>query len=271
MEFRPCIDIHNGQVKQIVGSSLRDTNDYAKENFVSDKDGAYYAGLYRDMNLKGGHVILLNSRDSEYYEATKAQAMSALSAYPKGLQIGGGIGADNAKEFIDAGASHVIVTGYVFKDGKIKYDNLEKLVKAVGKDHIVLDLSCRKRDGQYYIVTDRWQNFTDEILNVSLFEKLAQYCDEFLVHAVDSEGKSSGIDDEVLEILATAAKGSDDNDTGVEKDSDFVVTYAGGVSSLNDIIQIKEKGHKRVNVTVGSRLSLFGGNISIEEILECIR
>lgn len=260
MQFRPCIDIHNGQVKQIVGSSLRDSMNYAKENFVSDKDGAYYAGLYRDMNLTGGHVIMLNSRDSEYYEATKAQAMSALSAFPYGLQIGGGITADNAKEFIDAGASHVIVTGYVFKDGRIKYDNLEKLVSAVGKNHIVLDLSCRLRDGRYYIVTDRWQNFTDEILDTSLLEKLSEYCDEFLVHAVDSEGKSSGIDENVLEILA-----------GVENDGKYVVTYAGGVSSVDDIIQIKEKGHNRVNVTVGSRLSIFGGDISIEEILECIQ
>ena len=160
MEFRPCIDIHNGKVKQIVGGSLKDQGDEAQENFVSEQDGAFYAEFYKKYNIRGGHIILLNGKDSPYYNETKHQAMLALGAYPGGLQVGGGITADNALEYLDAGASHVIVTSYVFRDGKVNYDNLEKLVKVTGKERLVLDLSCRKQEGEYYIVTDRWQKFT---------------------------------------------------------------------------------------------------------------
>ena len=163
MEFRPCIDIHNGQVKQIVGGSLKDRNDEAKENFVAKKGADYYAELYAAHHIKGGHIILLNPASSEDYEATRKQALRALEAYPQGLQIGGGIHAENATEYLDAGASHVIVTSYVFKDGRINMDNLEKIYREVGKEHLVLDLSCRKRDDKYYIVTDRWQKYTDEV------------------------------------------------------------------------------------------------------------
>lgn len=157
MEFRPCIDIHNGKVKQIVGGSLKDKNNEAKENFVSEYDSVFYAKLYEKFKIKGGHVILLNAKDSEFYEATKAAAIRALAAYPKGLQVGGGITGENAMEFIEAGASHVIVTSYVFKDGEIRYDRLKELSEKVGSKRVVLDLSCRQKDGDYYIVTDRWQ------------------------------------------------------------------------------------------------------------------
>ena len=168
MEFRPCIDIHNGKVKQIVGGTLKDQNDQAAENFVSEQDAAFYAQLYKTYGISGGHIILLNARDSSYYEATKLQALAALQVYPGGLQVGGGITAENAHEFLMAGASHVIVTSYVFRDGKVDYGRLEKLVQAVGKEHLVLDLSCRKKDGAYYIVTDRWQKFTDECVTEEL-------------------------------------------------------------------------------------------------------
>ena len=157
MKFRPCIDIHNGKVKQIVGGSLRDQGDQAKENFAADQGADYFAEMYKKDGLKGGHVILLNPASSEYYGQTKKQALKALHAYPGGLQIGGGITADNASEYIRAGASHVIVTSYVFKNGEIYWDNLKKLCMAVGKEHVVLDLSCRKKDGRYYIVTDIYQ------------------------------------------------------------------------------------------------------------------
>lgn len=179
MEFRPCIDIHNGKVKQIVGGSLKDEGNMADENFVSGQDAVFYANLYKKEGFRGGHIILLNARDSEYYEATKKQAMGALQAYPGGLQIGGGITAENAEEFLTAGASHVIVTSYVFCDGKIQMDRLKKLRNAVGKEHLVLDLSCRKKDGKYYIVTDRWQRFTEQMITEDLLEQLAGYCDEF--------------------------------------------------------------------------------------------
>ncbi|MCR5254497.1 MAG: phosphoribosylformimino-5-aminoimidazole carboxamide ribotide isomerase [Acetatifactor sp.] len=253
MEFRPCIDIHNGKVKQIVGSSLKDAGNTAKDNFVAEHDGAYYGKLYRDKGLKGGHIILLNSKGSEYYEATKKQAMSALKAYPKGLQIGGGINAGNALSFIEAGASHVIVTSYVFSGGEIHYDRLEELVKAVGKERLVLDLSCRKYGEEYFVVTDRWQNKTSEVLNGELLKKLSDYCDEFLIHAVDVEGKNSGIDPIVLGICTL---------------SPIPITYAGGIHSYDDIDIIKTVGDGRVNFTVGSSLDIFGGNLSFEKLCE---
>ena len=253
MEFRPCIDIHNGKVKQIVGGSLRDKGNQAKENFVSEMDGAFYAQLYRKENIKGGHIILLNPVTSEHYEATKAQAMSALSNYPDGLQVGGGITAENANEFIKAGASHVIVTSYVFKDGKINYDNLNKLVQAVGKEHLVLDLSCRQREGSYFIVTDRWQKYTDETITTELLDELSEYCDEFLVHAVDVEGKADGIETELVRLLGQWGK--------------IPVTYAGGVHSFDDLRLVKELGRDKINVTIGSALDLFGGNMKFEEVL----
>ena len=188
MEFRPCIDIHNGKVKQIVGGTLKDAGNQAVENFVSKQDAAFYATLYQKSGITGGHIILLNPAGSEYYEATKEQAMKALRVYPGGLQVGGGITDINAKEFLDAGASHVIVTSYVFRDGRINYENLHKIVQVTGKEHLVLDLSCRKRDGRYYIVTDRWQKFTDQPLDEELMDELSQYCDEYLVHGVAVEG-----------------------------------------------------------------------------------
>ena len=252
MEFRPCIDIHNGKVKQIVGATLEDDGDAAAENFVSERGADFFANFYRDEGLYGGHVILLNKKDSSYYEETKAQAMAALRAFPGGMQVGGGITAENAKEFLDAGASHVIVTSYVFKDGEINYDNLEKLVAAVGKEHIVLDLSCKKRHNNYYIVTDRWQNFTKEQVTPELLERLSVYCDEFLIHAADVEGQKSGVDEELLEILAQY--------------DGIPVTYAGGVGSYDDILDAKHAGAGRINLTIGSALDLFGGTLNYETV-----
>ena len=253
MEFRPCIDIHNGRVKQIVGGSLKDKDNQAEENFVSQMDGAFYANMYKKAGIRGGHIILLNPVTSEYYEATRAQALLALHSYPGGLQLGGGITADNAAQFIEAGASHVIVTSYVFNNGRIDYNNLEKLVDAVGKSHLVLDLSCRKKDDSYYIVTDRWQKFTDEVITEELLDELSQYCDEFLIHAVDVEGKASGIEKELVSLLGDWGK--------------IPLTYAGGVHSFEDLRLIKKLGHNRVNVTIGSALDLFGGSMKFEDVI----
>ena len=253
MKFRPCIDIHNGKVKQIVGGSLKDAGDQAKENFVAEQDAAFYAKLYKKAGLKGGHVILLNSVGSEYYEATRVQAIKALKAYPKGLQIGGGVCPDNAADYLEAGASHVIVTSYVFKNGEIYWDNLKKLCMAVGKEHVVLDLSCRKKDGRYYIVTDRWQTFTNVELGTEILGRLSGYCDEFLVHGVDVEGKASGIEQELIKIL---------------KQADIPVTYAGGIGSMEDLEQIRRTGNGKVDFTIGSALDLFGGRIPYEVIKE---
>ena len=256
MLFRPCIDIHNGRVKQIVGSTLRDAGDFAEENFVSEKDAAYYGNLYKDLGLKGGHVIMLNPLGSDHYEATKEQALGALSAYPGGLMIGGGINADSAKEYIEAGASHVIVTSFVFRNARIERGNLERLVDTVGRDKIVLDLSCRYVDGEYRVVTDRWQKITDEIVTGELLEDLSRSCDEFLVHAVDSEGKSAGIDEKLTKILAASKR---------------PVCYAGGISTIEDIMKIKNAGDGRIDFTVGSALDIFGGTLKLEDVIECTR
>lgn len=252
MRFRPCIDIHNGKVKQIIGGSLQDGGDFARENFVSGQDAAFFAGLYRQKELSGGHVILLNPQSSPYYESTRKQAMAALAAWPGGLQAGGGITAENAADYIEAGASHVIVTSYVFKDGRIHEGRLQRLVQKVGKKRLVLDLSCRKREDQYYIVTDRWQKFTSVRVNGETLARLAGCCDEFLVHAVDVEGKSAGPEEELVSLLAG---------------SPVPATYAGGVGSLEDIARLKALGKGRVDVTIGSALTLFGGSLSLDEVL----
>lgn len=251
-KFRPCIDIHNGKVKQLVGSSLRDENNSADENFVSQEGAQYFALLYKKDNLKGGHIIILNNRDSEYYEETREQAVLALKAYPNGMQIGGGVNAENAKEYIDAGASHVIVTSFVFREGKIDYKRLEQLVEAVGKEHIVLDLSCRKKGEEYYIVTDRWQKFTEERVNEKTLELLSRYCDEFLVHGVDVEGKSGGMEEELVKILASW--------------SQIPITYAGGISTKQQIERFQKISEGKLDYTIGSALDLFGGNLKYDDI-----
>ena len=253
MEFRPCIDIHNGKVKQIVGGSLRDEGSAAAENFVAEQDAAFFAGLYRDAGLRGGHIILLNPVGSEYYEATKRQALSALSTYPGGMQIGGGITEENAEEFLEAGASHVIVTSYVFQNGRIHYERLQKLLERVGRERLVLDLSCKKVGDCYRIVTDRWQKVTEEV-NEALLDRLASYCDEFLIHAVDVEGKAQGIEQEVVRLLGNWGK--------------LPITYAGGVHNYRDLELLQELGRNRLNVTVGSALDLFGGEMEWKKILE---
>ena len=256
MEFRPCIDIHNGKVKQIVGGSLNDAA--AEENFVAAQDAAHFACIYKELGIKGGHVILLNGRGTPEYEATKAQALSALRAYPGGLQVGGGIAPDNAEEFLLAGASAVIVTSYVFREGRIDMDRLQELCSVTGRERLVLDLSCRRKaDGAYYIVTDRWQKFTGQKLSAELLKGLEAYACEFLVHAVDVEGKQHGIEEKVAIIL-----GAYDG---------LPVTYAGGVHSLEDIDILRKLGQGKVNVTIGSALDLFGGKLKLSDVMERIR
>ena len=252
MRFRPCIDIHNGAVKQIVGGSLRDEADQAVENYTAVQDADYFAHLYRKDGLKGGHVILLNPPSSEYYEKTRRQALKALAAYPGGLQVGGGITAENAGEYIEAGASHVIVTSYVFEDGRIHWDRMERLRQAAGKEHVVIDLSCRRKDGGYYIVTNRWQTFTNVKLTNVILNEIADYCDEFLIHGVDVEGKASGIEDELVKLLSSYR--------GVP------VTYAGGIGSLSDLEHFRKISRGKLDFTIGSALDLFGGKIPYEHV-----
>lgn len=254
MKLRPCIDIHNGKVKQIVGGSLSDQEKSAVENFVSEHDADYYAALYRKDHLTGGHIILLNPVGTPEYEEDLEQARKALEAYPGGMQIGGGITADNAKDFIQMGASHVIVTSYVFREGYVDYERLKKLSDAVGPEHLVLDLSCRRKGDEYFIVTDRWQKYTDVVINQTTLKELSAFCSEYLIHAVDSEGKKAGIDEELVSMLSSF--------------DGCPVTYAGGVGSLEDLEKLNQAGRGNLDVTIGSALDLFGGSLSYKEIVD---
>ncbi len=246
MKFRPCIDLHGGKVKQIVGSTLTDDSRGLIENFVSLRDASYYAEMFKRDGLAGGHVIMLGPGNEE-------QALKALRAYPGGLQIGGGITADNAAYYIECGASHVIATSYVFRDGDIHMANLDRLVAAVGRDRLVLDLSCRVRGNAYFVVTDRWQKFTGFEINQKNLEELAGYCSEFLIHAVDVEGQCRGIQADLVEKLG--------------KWTPIPTTYAGGIRSLQDIEMIRSLGKGNLDFTVGSALDIYGGNLSYREVV----
>ena len=257
MQFRPCIDIHNGKVKQIVGSTLSDLgrdDSNPKENFVADNIAAYYACLYKSDGLKGGHIINLNKKGTKEYELSKDAAMAALRAYPGGLQYGGGVDDSNASDFIAAGASHIIVTSYVFNNGRVDFDALKRISQAVGKEHLVLDLSCTRVDDKYYIVTDRWQKVSKEVITFDFLDKLASYCDEFLIHAADVEGRQKGIDQDLVAYLS--------------KYKSVPVTYAGGVSQYSDIELIRSLSEGNMDFTVGSSLDLFGGDLSYEKIVK---
>ena len=234
--FRPCIDLHEGKVKQIVGGTLSDSG--ARTNFVSDQSAASFAELYKRDNLSGGHVIMLGPNNDE-------QARAALAAYPGGLHIGGGINAANAAAWLEAGASHVIVTSWIFQDVKLNEARLAELVKAVGKSRLVIDLSCRKRADEYFVVTDRWQKFTEMTVSPETLQKFSASCAEFLIHAVDVEGLCAGIDGELVAKLG--------------KHSPIPTTYAGGAKTLADLEQTTRLSEGRVDLTIGSALDIFGG------------
>lgn len=234
--FRPCIDLHEGKVKQIVGGTLGDAG--LRTNFVSEKPAAWFAELYRRDQLTGGHIIMLGAGND-------APARSALAAYPGGLQIGGGINASNARAWLDAGASHVIVTSWVFREGRVDWTRLEELVKIVGQPRLVLDLSCRKRGEDYFVVTDRWQKFTDLVVNAATLSKFSTYCAEFLIHAVDVEGLCRGIDRDLVAKLGEW--------------SPLPTTYAGGANALADLATVAQLGGGKVHLTIGSALDIFGG------------
>ena len=281
MRIRPCIDIHNGEVKQIVGSSIRDQSSEVTDNFVSALGADYYAGLYRGQNLAGGHIILLNSREKEpeAYAADLVQARRALAAFPRGMQIGGGVNPENAADFLEMGASHVIVTSYVFREGRLDEDRLEQMLRAVGREHLVLDLSCRRvlvgdaaSEGaaEYRVVTDRWQKLTQLRVTPALLSELSSSCDEFLIHAADVEGKRGGVETELLKILGEGCSRTGSDGTG-EEPLQVPVTYAGGVHVLDDLKLIRQLTGGRVDVTVGSALDLFGGTLKLEDLVRYAR
>ncbi|MCR5103715.1 MAG: phosphoribosylformimino-5-aminoimidazole carboxamide ribotide isomerase [Eubacterium sp.] len=258
MKFRPCIDIHDGKVKQLIGGTLDDKTG-AETNFVSEQEATFFGRLYRNCKLPGGHIILLNKGGTPEYTEDIRAASLAMNEYPGGFMIGGGVTAENAESYIALGASHVIVTSYVFRDGLIDFDRLNELVGLVGKNHLVLDLSCRKKPGtnEYYIVTDRWQKYTETQLNHETLDMLKDYADEYLIHAVDVEGKQQGMDRELIEILGSW-------------EMSIPVTYAGGVASFDDLQVIRDIGKGKIDVSIGSALTIFGGNMELSEVLDYI-
>jgi phosphoribosylformimino-5-aminoimidazole carboxamide ribotide isomerase len=245
-KFRPCIDLHDGRVKQIVGSSLSDSGAGLKTNFETDRSPTWFAELYKKDGIRGGHVIMLGKGNEQ-------AAKAALAAYPGGLQVGGGITADNAKEYLDAGASHVIVTSWIFPEGRLDRERLERLSKTVGKEHLVLDLSCKRVriDGangaapRWKIAVNRWQTLIDIEITAENLADLSRYCDEFLIHAADVEGKQQGMDDELIVFLS--------------KYSPIPCTYAGGARTIADLEHCKEISNGKIDLTIGSALDLFGG------------
>jgi phosphoribosylformimino-5-aminoimidazole carboxamide ribotide isomerase len=237
--FRPCIDLHDGKVKQLVGGTLGDAPGGLRTNYVSDRPATWYAELYRRDGLTGGHVIMLGP-------GNESEARAALRAYPGGLQVGSGINSDNAKAWLDAGASHVIATSWLFRDGRLERDRLATLARSVSRPRLVLDLSCRKRGDNYLVVTDRWQKFTDVVIGPEVLGELAESCSEFLIHAVDVEGLCRGIDRELVTRLA--------------RWSPIPTTYAGGASSMADLEEVTRLGNGRIDLTIGSALDIFGGN-----------
>lgn len=322
MRFRPCIDIHNGTVKQIVGGSLSDSG-VGATNFVSsftaEEGGTFYGEMYRRMGLPGGHIILLNPTGTEGYAADMKTAEAALRAFPGGLQIGGGVTAENAETLLNLGATHVIVTSWVFREGKVDRERLKQLQREVGKDHLVLDLSCRKTERGYCIATDRWQKLTDTYVNQETLDELSEYAEEFLIHAVDAEGKRNGIEEELAELLGTWALGTnqdgaenvsqkkcdgdkyskdgidpgkgnwdrrskcsidqengnrdkkaqvDVRSTSEKTGAGFPITYAGGVGSFADLARLKTLGRGLLDVTIGSALDIFGGEMKLTEVVE---
>jgi phosphoribosylformimino-5-aminoimidazole carboxamide ribotide isomerase len=248
-KFRPCIDLHQGKVKQIVGGSLRDEGPGPTENFVSDHSSEWFARRFRDDQLTGGHVIKLGPGND-------SAAREALAAWPGGLQIGGGINSLNAATWLDAGASHVIVTSALFdSNGKFQEHALHELVQNIGREKLVIDLSCRSSANGWTVAMNRWQTPTDLEVTHATLDRLAPFCDEFLIHAADVEGLCRGVDAELVAHLGAWGKSP--------------ITYAGGAATMADLKIIEEASHGGIDITVGSALDLFGGKTLIyTELIE---
>ena len=245
-QLRPCIDLHQGKVKQIVGGSLNDQG--AATNFISQYDAAYYANIYRQHDLRGGHVIALGP-DNE------AEVLKALQAWPHGLQFGGGVNLTNAAKYIEAGASHVIVTSYLFDGNEFSWDKLAQLKGEVGKEHLILDLSCRKTAQGWNIATNRWQTVTSTVINAETLQQLSEHCAEFLIHAADVEGLQNGIDQKLVSLLGQHTK--------------IPVTYAGGARSIEDLALVERLSNGHVDLTIGSALDIFGGSgITLQQCID---
>jgi len=237
--FRPCIDLHEGKVKQIVGGTLRDAEGVGCVNFESELPASEFACRYREDGLEGGHVIMLGP-------GNEVQARQALEAYPGGLQVGGGVVPGRAAPWIEAGASHVIVTSALFdRSGVYQHEVLEALEREVGRERLVIDLSCRRDEQGWHVAMDRWQKPTEMRLNWETLDRLAAHCAEYLVHAADVEGLCRGIDEELVAMLGEW--------------QGLPVTYAGGARGIADLDLVERLSAGRVDLTIGSALDIFGG------------
>ncbi|MAH73397.1 MAG: phosphoribosylformimino-5-aminoimidazole carboxamide ribotide isomerase [Cellvibrionales bacterium TMED49] len=243
--FRPCIDLHEGKVRQIVGSSLLEGT--TQINHTSDFNAAYFASLYREKGLSGGHVISLGNNNQE-------QVMAALGAYRGGLQYGGGVTAENAQQYLEAGASHVIATSYLIDNNLFCWDRLERLKKEVGQECLVIDLSCRKTSAGWVVASNRWQTLTQLMITEETILQLQENCHEFLIHATDVEGKQSGMDEQLIKFLGDHC--------------DIPTTYAGGANSLSDLDKLAKLSNHRLDLTIGTALDIFGGyGVTLEECI----
>jgi phosphoribosylformimino-5-aminoimidazole carboxamide ribotide isomerase len=245
-KFRPCIDLHEGKVKQIVGGSL--SNSSAKTNFVSRYDATFYASLYQNLGLSGGHVISLGPNNQHEVEA-------ALRSYPKGLQYGGGVTPENAAWYLEAGADKVIVTSFLFEQGELSWSRLSDISSEIGAHNLVIDLSCRRSDDGWMVATDRWQTLTRTPINQETIEQLQPYCSEFLIHSADVEGLRSGIDRDLVSLLGGIVS--------------IPTTYAGGATSIDDLKTVQDLSGGKVDLTIGSALDIFGGSgVSLDECVQ---
>ncbi len=238
--FRPCIDLHEGRVKQIVGGSLRDDGPGPATNFVATEGPGHFAAMYRRDGLDGGHVIKLGPGNDD-------AAREALAAFPGGMHLGGGVTSENAARWIAAGASKVIVTSFVFDGDALSDARMEELARAVGRERVVLDLSCRRHEGAYYVAKDRWQTLTATRIDAATLARIAAFSSELLVHAADVEGKCEGIDEELVALLG--------------RESPLPVTYAGGGRDVADLARVDALSGGRVDLTFGSALDIFGGSL----------
>lgn len=245
MKFRPCIDLHDGKVKQIVGETL--TDNQTIENFISKNGAEFFAKIYKEAKLTGGHIVMLGPGNRD-------EAIKALHAFPGGMQIGGGLNDENYKEYLDEGASHIIVTSFIFSDKEIDLEKVKRISNSAGSKKLVIDLSCKLKNNNYYVVSNKWKDFTNFKITKDSLGMLSKYCDEFLIHAADVEGKKNGADLRLIELLSEI--------------TDIPVTYAGGIQNLDDVKEVSKSGNNKIDLTIGSALDLFGGNIKIQELLK---
>lgn len=188
-------------------------------------------------------------------DGNDAAARAALQAWPGGLQLGGSINALNAAEWLEAGAEKLIVTSWLFPNCTFSIERLAEISSLIGRDRLVVDLSCRCTGDGWTVAINKWQTLTDMQLNGESLHRVARFCSEFLIHAADVEGLCCGIDERLVKMLALW--------------SPLPCTYAGGGRRIEDLDLVDRLSNGRVDVTFGSALDIFGG--SGIKLVDCIK